>query len=260
MLMQLPSGFDKSIALECAGLVDQAYDQFEHFRQGISWSLNGNYETLGVLAAKPEGLLARKEPFGFVARNQALGNVFVVFRGTISLEDWLSDFTFPQVAHPWGQVEEGFTHLYVQCSADVRAAVPRSGAAPNVLVTGHSLGAGLATLATADLVCSGVSPGAAMCSFAGPRVGDLDFAAAFNRQVAQAWRIVNTEDIVTTIPLATPSLFSDKSPHQAFSIMLMLSRKLDYEHVGIPVSFTTHKGSIPANHSMQVYSDALKAS
>ncbi len=210
--MFFPPAFDKSIALEAADLVDQAYDQFEHFKQGMLWILQGNYDTLGLLSAKPEGLLCRKEPFGFVARNKASGGVFVTF-----------------------------------------------GAAPGVFVTGHSLGAGLAVLATADLVNSGVASGAAMYSFAGPRVGDPGFAANFNSRVALAWRIVNTEDIVTTVPFATPELFPDGHPHSAFGIMLMLAHKFDYEHVGNPLSFSAHKGSIPANHGMQVYIDALKA-
>ena len=257
--MFFPPAFDKSIALEAADLVDQAYDQFEHFKQGMPWILQGNYDTLGLLSAKPEGLLCRKEPFGFVAGNKASGAVFVTFRETKSPEDWVSDFTFPQVPHPWGQAEEGFSHLYAQCSADVRASVQGAGAAPGVFVTGHSLGAGLAVLATADLVNSGVASGAAMYSFAGPRVGDPGFAATFNSRVALAWRIVNTEDIVTTVPFATPELFPDGHPHSAFGIMLMLAHKFDYEHVGNPLSFSAHKGSIPANHGMQVYIDALKA-
>ena len=258
--MYLPPGFDKSIALEAAALVNQAYDQFEHFLQGTPWSLQGKYDTLGLLAAKPEGLFTRTEPFGFVGRNQTSSNVFVVFRGTKTLDDWLSDFTFPQVAHPWGQAEDGFSDLYAQCSADVQASVQRARAAPNVFVTGHSLGAGLAVLAAADLVNSGVAPGAAMYTFAGPRVGDLSFAAQFNRRVAVRWRVVNTEDIVTTVPIATPELFPEGHPHSAFGILLMLARKLNYEHVGVPVSFTTHNASIPANHAMQVYIDALNAS
>ena len=80
--MDLPAGFDKSVALEAARLVMQAYEQFAHFKQGAPWSLSGNYQTLGLLSAKPEGLLARQEPFGFVARNQESGSVFVTFRGT----------------------------------------------------------------------------------------------------------------------------------------------------------------------------------
>jgi triacylglycerol lipase len=268
--MHLPPGFDNTLALEAADLVNQAYDQFEHFLQGASWSLQGNYDTLGLLAAKPEGLLARKEPFGFVARNGATGTIFVTFRGTKSLEDWLSDLTFPQVAHPWGAAEQGFSFIYDQCSGDALAAVKNApaknpaamatAAAPGVVVTGHSLGAGLAILSTADLVNSGVAPAAQMYSFAGPRVGDLPFAAKFNSQVGVAWRIVNTEDVVTTVPLATPDLFASETPHTPLGMVLMLAKKLNYEHIGTPVSFTTHNGSIANNHAMQTYINALKLS
>jgi len=258
--MYLPTGFDKSIALEAAGLVNQAYDQFDHFELRVPWSLQGNYDTLALLSARPEGVLTHQEPFGFVARNRDSTNVFVTFRGTKTLEDWLSDLTFPQAPHPWGQTEEGFTHLYNQCSADVLTAVKSATGRPNVFVTGHSLGAGLATLATADLVNSGVASQAGMYSFAGPRVGDLDFAAEFNQRVAVGWRIVNTEDIVTTVPLATPELFSSDVPHSPLGMVLMLARHLNYEHVGTPVNFTTHNGTIPANHAMQVYLNALKVS
>ena len=255
--MFLPAGFDKAIALEAAALVNQAYDQFDAFQLGQPWSLAGDYDTLGLLSAKPEGLLARKEPFGFVARNRASRIVFVTLRGTKSLEDWISDFTFPQVRHPWGKAEQGFSYLYDQCSSNVQGFVRGAGAAPSVVVTGHSLGARLAVLATADLVFSRVAPNAAMYSFAGPRVGDLDFATQFNGQVALAWRIVNTEDIVTTVPLATPVLAAGSQPHSPISIVLALAQGLNYEHVGVPLCFTTHKGSIPANHAMQVYISAL---
>jgi triacylglycerol lipase len=258
--MYLPPGFDKAVALEAADLVDQAYDQFDHFTQGAAWNLQGDYDTLALLSAKPEGLLPRKEPFGFVARNRASGSIFVTFRGTKSLEDWMSDFTFPQVPHPWGNAEQGFSHIYAQCSGDVQAAVKNAAPAASVLVSGHSLGAGVAILATADLVNSGVASAAGMYSFAGPRVGDLAFGAEFDRRVAVAWRIVNTEDIVTTVPIATPDLFSNESPHTPLGMMLMLAKKLNFKHVGTPVSFTTHNGSIGGNHAMQTYINALKVS
>jgi triacylglycerol lipase len=253
--MQIPSGFDKALAVECASLVDQAYQQYAHFLQGASWSLQGAYDTIAVLNARPEGLLARLEPFGFVARDQASKAVFVVFRGTQSPEDWMSDLTFPQVAHPWGRVEAGFWFLYAQCSADVRNAVKSAGGSGKPIVTGHSLGAALALLAAADLA----DTGAAMYSFAGPRVGDPAFANAFNRQVGQAWRVTNTEDVVTTVPLATPILLPGEHVNTALSLVLMMARGLNYAHAGTPVCFTAHNGSIMANHALQVYSDALKA-
>jgi hypothetical protein len=116
-----------------------------------------------------------------------------------------------------------------------------TGPAPEVIVTSHSLGAGLAVLATADLA----GGGAVMYSFAGPRVGDLAFASEFNKNVAAAWRIVNTEDIVTTVPLATPALSASR-PDGAFALLMKTSPQLNYEHVGVAVCFTTHTGRLKA--------------
>jgi len=258
--MFLPPGFDKALALEAGALVTQAYDQYEKFTAKQPWALQGSYQNMADLSAKPEGLIAHPEPFGFVARSQSSGHVFVVFRGTQSLDDWLCDFSFPQVPHPWGRVERGFTYLYEQCAASVQNGVKAAvaaggGAAPKVIVTGHSLGAGLALLATADLV----SVGAVMYSFAGPRVGDPAFATEFNQQVPAAWRIVNTEDIVTTVPLATPALVSGVLPGNAFALLLKTIPQLNYEHCGSMVGFTSQNGSIAANHAMLQYLAAFNA-
>jgi triacylglycerol lipase len=254
--MFLPPDFDRAIAVEAAALVLQAYDQYEKFTHGASFSLSGNYDTLGLMSAKGPGILARVEPFGFVARSRTSGNVFAVFRGTQSLEDWMANLSFPQVEHPWGHAEKGFKDLYDQCAAATRAAVQQAPAGANVYVTGHSLGSALATLATADLVDSG-SANVNMYNFASPRVGDRSFADRFNGRVANRWRIVNTEDIVTTVPIATPELGTAAQPHNPMGMFLMLAHHLDFEHVGNPVSFTAHNGSIVANHLMSTYIAAL---
>jgi triacylglycerol lipase len=253
--MFLPPGFDRAIVLEAAALVNQAYDQYEKFTHGASWSIQGNYDTLGLLSARPPA--SGEEPFGFVVRNRTSGNVFVTFRGTQSIEDWLSNLSFPQVPHPWGHAEKGFNDLYDQCAAATRAAVRLAPAASSVFVTGHSLGSALATLATADLADSGLSPDVGMYNFASPRVGDRVFADRFNARVASRWRIVNTEDIVTSVPIATPELSSSSLPNSPFAMFLMLAHHLDYEHVGNAVTFTTHNGSIIANHQMPTYISAL---
>jgi triacylglycerol lipase len=249
-----PPDFSLPLAKEAAGLVLNAYDEFT---QGPAWKIKPGYDLLQRLHAKPEGWFAENELFGFVAQNQTSRDVFVTFRGTQSPEDWFSNVTFPQVPHPkWGKVEEGFFNLYKQCSNDVKQAVAGAGQA-RVFVTGHSLGGALATLATADLILAGTD--ASMYNFASPRTGDLDFADQFDRNVDVKWRVVNTEDIVTTVPLATLKLESTKiNPlHEIFEIATRLGNNLDFEHVGIPVNFTTHKGSILNNHKMQTYADAL---
>jgi hypothetical protein len=77
----------------------------------------------------------------------------------------------------------------------------------------------------------------------------------FNGRVASLWRIVNTEDIVTTVRIATSDSASSSSPHGALGAFLMLAHHLDYEHVGHTVTFTTHNGSI--HHQLATYAGAL---
>jgi hypothetical protein len=133
-------------------------------------------------------------------------------------------------------------------------AVQRAGAA-KVVSTGHSLGGALSTLAAADLAIHQLP--VQLYNFASPRTGSPSFAGTFNQRVATAWRTVNTEDLVTTVPLSTPNLGSAKAPHGLLGVLIGIVRKLDFEHVGSPVSFTAFNGSILANHQMATYLTAL---
>jgi triacylglycerol lipase len=254
--MFLPPGFDRPTALEAVDLIGQAYGQFSSFVAGLPWNLSGNYDLLQVLSANPTGPFGQVEPFGFVARNRATRDLFVTFRGAVSLEDWLSSFTFPQVPHPMGgSVEAGFYQIYRQCSAELIQGVLGAGPAPNVTVTGHSLGGALATLAIRDLMAAGLTP--QMYNFASPRVGDPAFAKIFNAQAPVVWRVVNTEDIVTNLPFATVVLSTSSVPRTALWSTLLVWHVCDYEHIGAPVSFTTQLGSIDLNHSLSTYASAL---
>jgi triacylglycerol lipase len=257
--INVPPGFDLPIALEAAELVMQAYEQFAAFKAGQAWSIQGDYTNLGAFSAKAGGLFTefdRPEPFGFVAQNNSSKNVFATFRGTETPEDWLSNIAINQSAHPWGPVEEGFAKLYAQCSSAVLDAVKRAGAA-RVVSTGHSLGGALSTLAAADLAINQVA--VQLYNFASPRTGSPSFAGTFNQKIASAWRTVNTEDLVTTVPLSTPNLGSDKPPHGFLGVVIGIARKLDFEHVGSAVSFTSFNGSILTNHQMLTYLTALTA-
>ena len=101
--MTFPPGFNQLIAQEAASLVQIAYDQFKN----PAWNLGAGYQELGSLSASGKR-------FGFVALNLATQNVFVVFRGTQNLEDWMANLSIPPVADPWGMVEDGFSDLYRQ--------------------------------------------------------------------------------------------------------------------------------------------------
>lgn len=144
---------------------------------------------------------------GFLA---TAGQIAVLsFRGTEKeLKDWLTDAQAEQIADPAGVLpgllHKGIITAFNSVAAAVIAEIAKLKAAGvQVHVTGHSLGAALATVASlrleADAGCSGAV--ATVHTFGSPRVGDPTFAAAFERAFrGRAWRFVNNEDIVTRIP------------------------------------------------------------
>lgn len=270
-----PPGFDVGLANELANLVLAAYDQFRPpVGRPPHWPLVRPFEVLTTFSARLP--FRQTESFGFVARHQETGIVYVAFRGTESVDDWLMNVELrlvPQSAG-WGRVDGGFSGVYAQCSTGILDAVRLAGAR-QVIVTGHSLGGALATLCVADVRASlDITP--TLYTFASPRTGDPAFAARFNSECPVAWRVVNTEDVITTVPPSTSAL-ERKYPRLLADILHLLSRlplirtwvthrmgwtrlwhsgQL-YEHVGTPVDFTKNGGTVLANHDLLTYLGAL---
>jgi triacylglycerol lipase len=69
------------------------------------------------------------------------------------------------------------------------------------VVTGHSLGGALATLFTMENGHKNKAFDIKLCcTFASPRVGNLEFARSFDLLPIESWRIVNQHDIVPKLP------------------------------------------------------------
>ena len=131
----------------------------------------------------------------------------LAFRGTSSLEDAITDADFLlDKGRFCGRVHSGFKEALEDIWRPDRAPLKliadyeRVIAKPvRLFVTGHSLGAGLATLACADLVSTGIFP--TLYTFGSPRVGNARFAKALSRALAGRWyRVENNNDTVTRIP------------------------------------------------------------
>ena len=71
----------------------------------------------------------------------------------------------------------------------------------SIAVTGHSLGAALATLYVLDNALTERIHNPLIYTFASPRVGDSTFASAFNALGLTSWRVDNLPDIVPYFPL-----------------------------------------------------------
>ncbi|MGC1354256.1 MAG: lipase family protein [Xanthobacteraceae bacterium] len=180
--------------------------------------------------------------YGFIAHNKQNPNQAVLaIRGTASEVEWWDDTNslgmapFP-VAN-CGNVALGFGRIYATLevversvadpsapnslknagtfSAQVaehlrRHAAATQGAAarePSVEVTGHSLGAPLATYYVAENALVHKTRNLGLYTFASPRVGDREFVNIFNALDLTSWRIVNKDDVVPGMPPGFPPTF-----------------------------------------------------
>lgn len=178
-------------------------------------------------------------PYGVSYLDPVLGAHVVLIRGTDSLAEWISDFTATMTPCPFmegARTHLGFTGVYQTLRLGrnpVHAAL--IDLQRPVIVTGHSLGAALATLVaaavgTVDLV-----------TWAGPRVGDDAFAHTAMMRLSSNTRIVNCRDIVPKVPLRVEPAFR-------------------YEHLGWPLeldSGDTTGGSLGHAHSLDTYLDLM---
>lgn len=117
----------------------------------------------------------------------------VVFRGTSDLTGFLQDFMARKEEHPWGWVHHGFLDCWKIIRHRVLAVV---GLKP-VILTGHSLGGAMATLAAPDFAGQVKE----VVTFGSPRVGNGAFRDAYAEEFAeQTTRYVYSLDPVPLVP------------------------------------------------------------
>jgi hypothetical protein len=98
-----------------------------------------------------------------------------------------------------GRVHRGFAGAYESVETQVLKGIRKIGDLP-LYITGHSLGAALATVATQYLERDPILRDqiAACYTFGSPRVGNREYDREFKSSI---YRVINTTDIVTVVPL-----------------------------------------------------------
>ncbi|MCM8535076.1 MAG: lipase family protein [Lentisphaeraceae bacterium] len=127
--------------------------------------------------------------------------VILSFRGTEAshIEDIISDARVLKTEGPFGKVHRGFKFALDNVWSDVESKV-KSLEGKRLYITGHSLGAALATLAAATFSNNDVKP-ESIYTFGQPKVGNKSFAKEYNGRLGEIHnRFVNNNDVVTRVP------------------------------------------------------------
>ena len=261
--MYFPKKFDGRRAVQLGELINQAYAQFDAFENEKQWQLTDGYSlvieffyiwtptraiekgmhrfdvALDRIRSAYKGKVVRV-PIGFAARKREC--FYLIFRGTQTVKEWIRNFSIalsPYLIPSFGKVHDGFLHTYNSIRKDISTSLSEMKGVNRLFVAGHSLGAAMATLSVPDIQQGMRRKVEAVYTFGSPRVGDDDFAKAFNRETAgKSFRITNTSDIVTSIPLPAP----------------IAGRFGGYfSHVDTPIDITVQEDDLEKNHSMKIY-------
>jgi hypothetical protein len=123
--------------------------------------------------------------------------VLVAFRGTASVGDWLADMDVVSRRRPYGLVHRGFFGAFQAVEPQLLAALAALPDRPLVL-TGHSLGGALATVAAAEWYDRFRI--AWVFTFGQPAVGKGNFERHMQQYASTFIRFVNDDDIVARVP------------------------------------------------------------
>jgi len=147
---------------------------------------------------------AETDTEGFIAANAE--EIFVVFRGTNSLRDWLTDAQVrrvaPMTSMELGGVHRGFDKAAVTVLESIlgHASALRDQQQRALTITGHSLGGALAMVAAMYLE-DREEPVNEVITFGQPRVGDGGWRHGYNHLLGHTtWRVVNDTDAITRLP------------------------------------------------------------
>ncbi|XP_062098105.1 phospholipase A(1) DAD1, chloroplastic-like [Humulus lupulus] len=222
--------FPKSSFLERSGLPETGYRVTRNLRATSGIQLPRWFDRA------PSWVATKSSWIGYVAVCQdkdeiaRLGrrDVVISFRGTATCLEWLENLraTLSHLPSQTGSdcdafgpdecgpmVESGFLSLYTSSTDHspslqqmVRHEIGRLlqsyGDQPlSLTITGHSLGAALATLAAYDIKTHfNRAPLVTVISFGGPRVGNQSFRCRLEKQGTKVLRIVNSDDVITKVP------------------------------------------------------------
>jgi predicted lipase len=191
---------DYALALKCARLCQESYRDFS----GLRFSAYPDIDPVFV----------ESQDNGFTDTQVAILNqlnsdrLYIVFRGSDKSVDWMNNVQFRQQIYPYSddntevKFHQGFMMAYFAVRKDLLEAMDTF-TGQHVIVTGHSLGGALATIAALDIQYNlGTTRDLSfeVYTFGAPRVGNQAMVESYDRRIPNSYRFVYGWDIVTRIP------------------------------------------------------------
>jgi hypothetical protein len=191
------------------------------------------------------------------------GDYWIAFRGTQTWYDVLSDIDYNQSEYKnkitqttlvgfsnrmrdlglspssLPKIHTGFSDVYDTIRDKIMSTLKDVGKDRRIYITGHSLGAAVATICHLDIGNNGWKPTSYV--FAPPRVGNSEFATLVNNSKGTLTNLVNTADIIPTLPISVSPNFTNPDDPLIFS------------KCGETVYFTDNWKSLYNNHTLPVY-------
>ena len=135
--------------------------------------------------------------------------LFITFRGTNSAADRYKNIMFCKKCRSFDEnkricVHRGFLSAYSSKNVRDRIISLVRENTESITLTGHSLGAAMATLCAYDLKRTYPAIDYEVYLYGSPRVGNTAFMRSYNKQLIKTLRIENGNDIVCKVP---PAIF-----------------------------------------------------
>jgi triacylglycerol lipase len=185
--------------------------------------------------------------YGFLL--ESAEDSILVFRGTQRTAEWIGniyalqqDYLHPTTGDRLGRIHTGFRNIADSIvKPPVVEAMRKINPNKPCYISGHSLGAALATIVALDIALQvpDLQPQLQVYVYATPRVGNPEFVRNYAQILPNSFRITNLAD---TIPLMPPTKL-----------------RAEFVHVGEEWSFLTQGGDVLPNHIVDTYRRAVNA-
>eukprot|EP00750_Incisomonas_marina_P031956 INCI861.1.p1 GENE.INCI861.1~~INCI861.1.p1 ORF type:complete len:400 (+),score=67.66 INCI861.1:95-1294(+) len=208
------SGFDVPLAQCMLGIANATYY--------VGKTLPQAFAAIGIDSSQYQIMTDTKlDTQGFVIAHPDANAITISFRGTeltaanekLDIDCLLDNFQTqvtdnqPSVTSGW-DVADGFSNAYLslrdQMETNFQWALGQVGPSPKVYITGHSLGAAMATVAAADFALGNATSlvgNVEVITFAAPRSGNTAYATGISQLLPNWWSVQNFFDQIPHLPL-----------------------------------------------------------